>query len=321
MKRPILKNEINSVYLCKEGEIKIQLENNGIEYYFLNKLSRMGLKKAIEKIQPDIIHAHDFTAGILAASLINRIPIINHLHNNSPWLKKISINSLIYALSTLRFKKILTVSESVMDEFIFSNICNKKVEVIDNPIDIKNITSKIQSEDIEPYDIAVLGRLSKQKNPLFFLDILFELKKTIPNVKACMIGDGELRKAVEAKIIYLDLQDNVKLIGFQSNPYIFLNKAKILCMPSLWEGLPVCAIEAQANGLFCLISDNVSKEAKLTDLVEYMPLNEGAAVWAERIIQHLGDQRRGATEEQLEKMRSFDSRFVAKQLQDFYLSI
>ena len=48
----------------------------------------MGLKKAIEKIQPDIIHAHDFTAGILAASLINRIPIINHLHNNSPWLKK-----------------------------------------------------------------------------------------------------------------------------------------------------------------------------------------------------------------------------------------
>lgn len=243
------KAEVDSVYLAKDGSIRNILKENGIEFYSVTKLSYKELRKAVKGIKPDIIHAHDFTAGIMAAVSVFGVPIINHLHNNSPWLKKLGLKSILYAISTFRYKKILTVSESVMDEFIFSNICKRKSEVIGNPIDLEKIIHSIENKNIcEPYEIAFLGRLSPQKNPLFFLEIIYELKKNMPNIQAKMIGDGELRKQVENKIKELALEDNVELLGFQSNPYDYLYQSKVLCMPSAWEGFGLAAVEALALG-------------------------------------------------------------------------
>lgn len=243
------KTEVDSVYLSKDGSIREILRENDIDFYPVTKISFKELRRAVKEIKPDAIHAHDFTAGIMSAMTIFKVPIINHLHNNSPWLQKIGLKSILYAVSTFRYKKILTVSDSVLDEFIFSNICKAKSEVIGNPIDIKKIVEKVENKNIcEPYEIAFLGRLSPQKNPLFFLDIIYELKKYMPNIQVRMIGDGELREQVESKMKDLGLEDNVKLIGFKNNPYEYLNKAKVLCMPSNWEGFGLAAVESLALG-------------------------------------------------------------------------
>lgn len=243
------KEEVDSVYLSKDGTIREILKENDIDFYPVTKISFKELRRAVKEIKPDVIHAHDFTAGIMSAMTIFNVPIINHLHNNSPWLQKIGLKSILYAVSTFRYKKILTVSDSVMDEFIFSNICKAKSEVIGNPIDIKKIVEKVENKNIcEPYEIAFLGRLSPPKNPLFFLEIISELKKRMPNIQVRMIGDGELREEVESKIKELELEDNVKLLGFQRNPYEYLYQAKILCMPSVWEGFGLAAVEAIALG-------------------------------------------------------------------------
>lgn len=243
------KETVDSVYLSKDGSINEILKANNISFYPVKKLSFLELRRAVREIRPDIIHAHDFTAGIMSAVTIWKIPIINHVHNNSPWLQKCGLKSILYAISTLHYKQIITVSKSVMNEFIFSRICKDKVVVIGNPLDTKRIINSVQNKDIcESYDIAFLGRLSTPKNPIFFLEIIDELKQIIPDVRVKIIGDGELREQVEDKVKELRLEKNIELLGFQSNPYEYLYKAKILCMPSVWEGFGLAAAEALVLG-------------------------------------------------------------------------
>ncbi len=245
------KNDVDSVYLSLDGSIRDILQENDIAFYPVSKLSVVNIKKAIRDLRPDIIHAHDFTAGIIAALSAGRIPIINHLHNNSPWIKKLGVRSIAYGVSCLRYQKILTVSSSVMDEYIFGSFFESKSQVVGNPIDIDAIRMKLQegeADSIPCADIQYLGRLTQQKNPLFFLEIIAELKKGIPSLAVSMVGEGEMRPQIEKKIADLDLQKTVTLYGFQSNPYLYLAKSKVLCMPSLWEGFGLVAVEALAFG-------------------------------------------------------------------------
>lgn len=241
------REDIDSVYLSKNGSICEILKENDISFYPIKNLSFFELRRALKKIRPDIIHAHDFTAGIISAISTLRIPIINHIHNNSPWIKTYGWKSILYATSTLRYKKILTVSESVMEEFVFAKLCEKKTIVIGNPVDLEKIKNRVENKNVcEPYDIAFLGRLSVPKNPLLFLEIIHGLKIKMPEIQAKIIGDGVLRDEVEKRIKELNLEENVVLLGFQSNPYEYLYQAKVLCMPSKWEGFGLAAVEAIA---------------------------------------------------------------------------
>ena len=245
-----LSYDYECVYVSLNGSIKNVLNENKIKYYPVKKLTIWNIKKAIHELKPDIIHAHDFTAGIIATLSTTSIPIINHLHNNPPWIKKYSIKSVVYGLSTLRYTKILTVSNSVMDEFVLGEICKKKTLVIDNPIKVEYIRSEAQKANIkDESDIIFVGRLSEQKNPILFLEIVKELKRFYPTIKAIMVGDGEMRGEVKDCVKFLELEDNVKILGFVDNPYGLINNSHIMIMPSKWEGFGLAAIEALSLGI------------------------------------------------------------------------
>jgi len=166
-------NNLDNIYLSLNGSIRDILNEKKIRFYAVEKLSVHNIRKAIRELKPDIIHAHDFTAGIIASLSTSKIPIINHLHNNSPWIKEVGINSIAYGLSCLRYRKILTVSDSVMNEFVFGYWFKKKSIVVGNPIDVRTIYSKIENIELTEFpesDVLFLGRLSDQKNPIFFRD-------------------------------------------------------------------------------------------------------------------------------------------------------
>lgn len=251
----VMKDDVDAVYLSLEGKIRDVLIENNIKFYAVNKLSVSAIKKAVSEIQPDIIHANDFTAGILSTIAVRNIPIINHLHNNSPWIKNYGIYSFIYAFSCKKYCKILTVSNSIMDEYVFGSKFQNKTEIVGNPINLDVIRRKsdMQLSDWDDRklltDVVFLGRLDPQKNILFFLDIINQLKKKIPTLKISIIGDGELRKDVENKITELCLDNNVTMLGFQNNPFPILKQAKAMCMPSLWEGFGLAAVEALSLGV------------------------------------------------------------------------
>ncbi len=239
-----------SVYVSLNGTIREVLESQGIKYLPLKNVSVSEITRAIQKCHPDIIHAHDFTAGIISALTMTDIPIINHIHNNSPWIKKYGIYSFAYYAATLRFKKILTVSPSVMDEYVFGKKLIKKVSVIGNPINtsyIRELAGRLDEE--KQYDVAFLGRLTIQKDPMAFLQIVNLLKKEKTNLKCIMIGDGEMREEVKTQIRSYQLEECIDLVGFQKNPYTFLKSARVCCMPSRWEGFGLAAVEALALGI------------------------------------------------------------------------
>ncbi|MBP2623959.1 glycosyltransferase [Streptococcus oricebi] len=245
-----MRQQVDATYVSLDGEIEEILRKNNLPYYGLETLNVKKLKKAISNLQPDIIHAHDFTAGVIASLSTFTIPIINHLHNNAPWIKSLGPRSLLYALSCLRYKKILTVSPAVLQEFIFGNFFSSKSLVVGNPMNLEKIR-KLTREKVldEQFDLVFLGRLTPQKKPILFLEIVRELKMQYPDIKAVMVGDGELRKEVEEKIKDLQLAENVRLVGFQVNPYIYLSASKMMCMPSAWEGFGLAAVEALTLGV------------------------------------------------------------------------
>ena len=240
--------EYRLVYVSPDGPIRERLASEGVEFEPIEKISRRELRRVIKKYRPEVIHAHDFTASIVSSYSTLRVPVISHLHNNPPWLGRAGIRSLAYAFSSARYKRILGVSPSVFDEFLFRGLIKKKSCVIGNPVDLERIRRAAASaEPCEGYDAVFLGRLSEQKNPILFLDVIAELSKRM-KVTAAMIGDGEMRGEVEEYIEKKGLSDSVKLLGFMDNPHGVLAASRVLLMTSLWEGYGLVAAEALALG-------------------------------------------------------------------------
>lgn len=239
------------LYVSPKGPIEYILKDNNIRYVLVDSINSKNIKKLVKSYKPDIIHVHDFTTSVIASKCIDNIPIISHLHNNRPWIKRINIKSLIYYLSSFRYKRILGVSKSIFDEYIFKNKIKHKSKVIGNPVDISNILKKSEKSknNEKSYDVVYLGRLSEAKDPERFIEIIEAIYKRDKDIKVAMIGSGELEYKCKDKIKCLGLEQNIDMLGFQQNPYSILKKAKLHCMPSKWEGYGLAAIESLALGI------------------------------------------------------------------------
>jgi len=246
-----MSENISSCYASFDGLIKDKLIENSIEFKTIYKLNVIEVRRLIKEFNPDIIHAHDFRTSVIAAFSTNKVPIISHLHNNSPWLKTLNLYSLIYLIATFKIKKILCVSESIIQEYIFSFFIKNKMINISNPIDLNKIKTQSQEhqEGLKSYDIAFIGRLSTPKDPLSFIELIKLVKQKIPEITAVMIGEGVLMNDCQQKIKEMELIENIELVGFLNNPLPLLSKSKLLCMTSTWEGFGLVAIEALALGI------------------------------------------------------------------------
>lgn len=249
-----LKHKFDFVYVTQDGPIVEVLKERNIDYYIIKKMSVSEIRKCVKELQPDIIHAHDYTASCICALAKIKLPIISHLHNNSPWIKTLHPYSFLYLYSSKSFKKILTVSDSIEKEYIFSRFIKQKINNISNPVSRKQILEKIDENDEKKYDVCFVGRLTEQKNPLKFINVINDVKNVIPNIKAVMIGDGELKEQCKKLICELELSNNIELLGFKKNPYKYMNKSKIFCLTSQWEGYGLVAFEALTLGVPCVVS-------------------------------------------------------------------
>lgn len=238
------------IYVSLSGDIDAVLENNNIEHAVVMANSKKEYERVINIYHPDVIHAHDFGTSVLISSIKSNALKISHLHNNPPWIKGINVRSLVYLLASKKYEHILAVSESVFNEYVFEKKIREKARIVSNPVDIRRVEELARiADEYEEYDIIFLGRLSLPKNPLRFLEIVDACKKNQKDIKAAMIGKGELENEVEDSISKKELGNNVKLIGFKSNPYGYLKHAKVLCVPSDWEGFGLVVVEAFALGI------------------------------------------------------------------------
>lgn len=137
------------------------------------------------------------------------------------------------------------------------------------------------------YVIGHIGRFTAQKNHLFLIDIFSELCKIRNDCTLMLIGGGELLESVKNKVNDLNLSENVIFVDFQEDIYKYYSAMDLFLMPSLFEGLPITLVEAQANGLSALVGDAVTRECDITGLIEFYPLSEGSLKWAQRASEML----------------------------------
>ena len=124
-----------------------------ISYVPIEEMTVKNLRKVIKNFKPDLIHAHDYTTSVIAALSFTKIPIISHLHNNSPWIKKLGIKSMVYAMSCFRYKKILAVSSSVIEENRFIRNFLNKIHIIGNPVNVEIIKKEALSIKIKDKNV------------------------------------------------------------------------------------------------------------------------------------------------------------------------
>lgn len=169
--------------------------------------------------------------------------------------------------------------------------------------------------------IGFCGRFREQKNPLFLIDVFAAYHRMVPDSLLVLVGIGELRNRMDERIAQLGIQDAVRFVGSQQDVAPYYQAMDAFLLPSLYEGLGIVYVEAQCAGLPCLGSAGaVPPEAKVTDLMRYVPLTESAEQWAYELraaIESSGERRDHADEV---RAAGYDIRDVAAQLQELYLS-
>lgn len=168
-----------------------------------------------------------------------------------------------------------------------------KVSILHNAVDLAvfrydfDARNRIRREfGISSHATVVghIGRFMEQKNHLFLADIFASIQKETQDVALLLVGDGVLQEQFRKKAGELGILDRVIFAGVRSDIPSLLSAMDVFVFPSLYEGMPNTVIEAQATGLPCVISDTITQEAKITDLVEYRSLLESAEVWGQEAL-------------------------------------
>lgn len=170
----------------------------------------------------------------------------------------------------------------------------------------------------DTFVVGHIGRITVPKNHQFLVELFAAYHKENPKSRLLLVGDGELFEAVQQQCTQLGIREAVIMVGSKTNTEDYYQAMDIFVFPSLWEGLPVSVVEAQANGLICLLSDVITRDVDLTDQVKYLSLNEKSR-WINEIARACPKPRTAASPENMKKLQPFDASVVAKQLQDFYL--
>lgn len=287
---------------------------------------RKALSKFFDKhTEYKIIHVHQdcMSSVILKEAYKQGVPVrVAHSHNCSQDKNAKYLIKLFYKKFISKYSTHLFACSKEAGDWMFGQT---KFKVINNAIDAskytynENMRKKMRQKfelSVEELLIGHVGRFNLPKNHSYLLDV-FQLVQSSVKAKLFLVGDGYLRNEIEKKIQMLGLEDKVILAGVCDNVNEILQAIDVFLFPSLYEGLPVSIVEAQASGLPCLISDKVPIECKKTDLVYQMNLTDSAEKWADKVIE-LSKIKRVNTYEQI-KASGYDIKENAKMLTDFYI--
>ena len=167
--------------------------------------------------------------------------------------------------------------------------------------------------------VGHIGRFNTQKNHEFLIDIFSQVHKLNPDSVLVLVGNGILENRIKEKVKSLSLESNVLFLGTRDDINRVVQCFDVFLFPSLFEGLGIVLIEAQAAGVPCLTSKKVvAKEACITDILEYYPLNESPLNWAKKALELAARPKRNTTDEIINA--GFDIKSNAQWLEEFYIN-
>lgn len=254
------------------------------------------LRNKLSEIGPDIVHIHcNNGLGFLYAAAAKhsgcRIRIV-HSHSTSlgddGFAKRI-INVLLMLGFNRSASERVACSQSA-GEFLFSK---RPFEIVKNGIDLgrfrfdSSVREEIRKRFGIKHNALVLGHVGSGipvKNTSLIVDIVNELTARNVEVHAFLIGTGPEIRRLQERVEEYDLNAQVHFIGFVSDVWRYYSAMDMFMLPSFYEGLPICLIEAQANGLPCVVSNSVSKDANITGLISNLSLEDDLSVWVDLVL-------------------------------------
>lgn len=290
------------------------------------------LKQLFRQEKFDIVHVHmTFTCfhALFAAKLAG-VPVrVAHAHlfnivegdRLKQWIRNHLYRHLTCALGT----HYLACSEEAADDLfrgvgptkIIRNGLNLKQFYFDQE-QRKNVRAELQLEDM--LALVHVGRFTHQKNHDFLIEIFAAVIKREPRARLVLIGSGELQSPIIEKVRALNLQEQVIFLGNREDIGKLLNGMDQFILPSLYEGGPIVAVEAQTNGLPILaFGDALGERVKLTPLLECLDFNTTPDYWAERIMARSHLKRASKREACIEKQYAIEN--LAQELERYYIKI
>ena len=277
----------------------------------------------------DIIHGHvTSTASIyLDIAKKNGIFTIAHSHSVNPPSRIKSLLLNIYSRKTRYIADyfmgcstsaiIARFGKTVAGDPLRSRVFHNAIDV-SKYIYSSSIRTKIRMElgiSENEYIVGTVGIIKEPKNPHMIVDICKELRSRNVPFRFLWVGSGEMEEEIKERIHQEKLDETFIMAGLRDNVPEMLQSMDCFLFPSLWEGLGIAAIEAQAAGLPTLCSDRVPEEVRLTDLCEFYPL-EDPEVWVDRIVKVKGIARRDTSKQITD--HGFDVNATSRWTQSFY---
>lgn len=245
-------SRVHMIYVSPYGPIQDSIESNGFEYIGLKKLSIRNIRKVIKEQKPDIVHAHDITASILAsiATLGTSVKVISHIHVNNKNMSYLNFKTFIYFLSCFLYKHIFWVSPSCYNSYYFKYFIKDKSTILCNVMNKNDIINRANKDlPDQKFDVIYVGRIVYQKDPQRLLDVFEQVIKHDNKLKIGIVGDGSMLDDIKKISVEKRIDKNICFLGYQSNPLIYLAYAKVMVMTSRYEGLPMTVLEALALGI------------------------------------------------------------------------
>lgn len=292
---------------------------NSVEYY-------LELYKVMKMKKYNIVHVHGNSATItieLFLGLLAGIPVrIAHSHNSTcnHIIVHKTLKSIMRSLCTDRF-----ACSELAGRWMFGN-CS--FQVIQNCFDTSIFIFDKKKRDScrerlqigDAYVIGHVGFFNKQKNQKFVIEIFREYLKKNSNSRLLLIGDGETKDNIQMYAKNLGIANKVIFFGVTNNVAELLSAMDCFVFPSLYEGLGIALIEAQINGLPCLLSDVIPDTTKIGNYYYKMSLQNKASDWADRLmlLKRLSINREAFYFENINTIQNYDCSKVAEKLYDIY---
>lgn len=312
-----------------------ELQEKGSRVYLVNYASR-GLSRFIEEVNTffeehgseyDIVHCQMPNSAFCVlrdakhAGVKHRI-LHSHLNNSSDQFLHRLRNAPLNAIGKMYATDRLACSEDA-GKFLFGS---KPFTVIRNGIPIEQfaydtgINSALRAEYGIPMDAPVIGcvgRMVKQKNYPFAVKVFAQFLRKRPDAKLVFIGDGTDRAELEQAIHDEGVTSFVLLLGVREDINRLYSMLDVFFMPSLYEGLPVSCVEAQASGLPCVYSTDVPHESDITQTGLFVDRTADISQWVTALEQAMNGGRLTSNPEVL-SARGYSASANAEQLMRYY---
>lgn len=284
------------------------INNQGGKCYSLPSVHKHPIKmmkiynEMLKKQSYDVVHCHFSGYRGFAFKAIAKIHGVNniatHAHRTSEEKSNIfdGVTRKLSQLLSRSMSSELYACSKMAGEYIFGSmqLKNKKVIVIPNSVDTEKFLKDVDKSIIEQYRkefeipincevIGHIGRFNIQKNHIFMLKLAKNLKERNVNFRMIFVGDGELLEKIKIEAQKMQLCENVIFAGKREDIDSFIKLFDVMILPSLFEGLPTVAVEAQAAGIPCVLADTITEECDLRmGLVEFLPITK-VTVWSDEL--------------------------------------